>query len=197
MNKKREIGLAVVISIAFLLQACSVQEAITGDSLPVGDDHMAPLPTGAEQLVQVPVEVEYVVTPTQGPSVITGAPVPPNEESYQDVFFRDYGVNPFIDTEDDTLSTFALDVDTGSYTIMRRYLRDGNLPPPEAIRVEEFVNFFDMGYPLPLQQAFGIHLEGGPTPFVQNGGYGVLRIGIQGYEVLDEERKDASLWIDE
>ena len=56
------------------------------------------------------------------------------------MFFENYGVNPFIDTEDDHLSTFALDVDTGSYTIARRYVTDGNLPPDDAIRVEEFVN---------------------------------------------------------
>jgi Ca-activated chloride channel family protein len=118
---------------------------------------------------------------------------PVNGEPYHDVFFEDYGVNPFIDTEDDHLSTFALDVDTGSYTITRRYLRDGNLPPDEAIRVEEFVNFFDMGYPLPEQVAFSIHLEGGPTPFIQNERYKVIRIGIQGYDIPDDERKDAML----
>jgi Ca-activated chloride channel family protein len=118
---------------------------------------------------------------------------PVNGEPYHDVFFENYGVNPFIDTEDDHLSTFALDVDTGSYTITRRYLGDGNLPPAEAIRVEEFVNYFDMGYPLPQQEAFGIYLEGGPTPFIQNERYQVLRIGIQGYDIPDEERKDASL----
>ena len=69
----------------------------------------------------------------------------PNDQPYGDVFFRTSGVNPFIDTEDDPLSTFGLDVDTGSYNVARRYLSDGHLPPAEAIRVEEFVNAFDYG----------------------------------------------------
>jgi hypothetical protein len=70
-----------------------------------------------------------------------------NQEPY-DMFFEDYGVNPSIDTEDDNLSTFALDVDTGSYTIMRNYLSEGNLPPADSVRVEEYVNYFDQDLPI-------------------------------------------------
>lgn len=121
------------------------------------------------------------------------APSQFNSEPY-DMFFKDYGVNPSIDTEDDNLSTFALDVDTGSYTVMRNYLDDGNLPPKESVRVEEYVNYFDYGYPLPpAHQAFGIYVDGAPSPFTQTERYHMLRIGIQGYDVADEDRKDAAL----
>ena len=75
---------------------------------------------------------------------------PPDGAAYNDVFFKDYGTNGFIDTREDTLSTFGMDVDTAAYSITRRYLRDGYLPPPEAVRVEEFVNAFDYNYPPPL-----------------------------------------------
>jgi Ca-activated chloride channel family protein len=110
------------------------------------------------------------------------------------MFFEDYGVNPSIDTEDDNLSTFALDVDTGSYTIMRNYLSEGNLPPSDSVRVEEYVNYFDQGYLAPpAHQSFGIYLDGAPSPFTQTGRYQMLRVGVQGYRVPDEERKDASL----
>ena len=104
------------------------------------------------------------------------------------------GVNPFIDTEDDHLSTFALDVDTGSYTIARRYVTDGNLPPEDAVRVEEFVNYFDQdcAYP-PEGQAFAIHVDGASFPFAETERYRMIRIGIQGYAVPAEERKDVSL----
>jgi Ca-activated chloride channel family protein len=115
------------------------------------------------------------------------------DEPY-DMFFEDYGVNPSIDTEDDNLSTFALDVDTGSYTVMRNYIKDGNLPPAESVRVEEYVNYFDQNYPNPpAHQAFGIYIDGGPSPFTQNERYDMLRIGIQGYQVDEFERKDAAL----
>ena len=110
------------------------------------------------------------------------------------MFFEDYGVNPSVDTEDDNLSTFALDVDTGSYTIMRNYMKDGNLPPSNSVRVEEYVNYFDQGYPNPpAHQAFGINIDGAPSPFTETERYQMMRVGIQGYQVLEEERKDAAL----
>ena len=120
--------------------------------------------------------------------------MPPAGREPYDMFFEDYGVNPSIDTEDDNLSTFALDVDTGSYTIMRSYLSEGNLPPPDSVRVEEYVNYFDQGYPLPpAHQAFAVSIDGSPSPFTETERYQMLRVGIQGYQVPEFERKDASL----
>ena len=111
-----------------------------------------------------------------------------------DMFFEDYGVNPSVDTEDDNISTFALDVDTGSYTVMRNYLNGGNLPPADSVRVEEYVNYFEQGYPIPPEhQAFGVYVDGGPSPFTQTERYQMIRVGIQGYQVPEWERKDASL----
>ncbi|MCA9969951.1 MAG: von Willebrand factor type A domain-containing protein [Anaerolineales bacterium] len=121
------------------------------------------------------------------------APDAPPEAQPADMFFESYGVNPFIDTEDDSLSTFAIDVDTGSYTLMRRYLADGLLPPAEAVRVEEFVNYFDQQYAPPEGAAFAIHLEGAPSPYGETDRYQLLRVGVQGYEVPAEQRPDALL----
>jgi Ca-activated chloride channel family protein len=151
----------------------------------------------------VEIEKEYVVarTATPAPSA-TGVPVLPvyggeelpNDEEFDAMFFENYGVNPFIDTEDDHLSTFAMDVDTASYTVARRYVNEGHLPPKDAIRVEEFVNYFDQEYPGPEEGegSFAIHLEGAPSPF---GGerYYLVRVGIQGKRIHDEDRKDAVL----
>jgi len=119
---------------------------------------------------------------------------PPAKRQPYDTFFEDYGVNPFIDTEDDHLSTFALDVDSGSYTIMRSYLKDGLMVPPDSVRVEEYINYFDQGYPgPPAHQAFNISMDGAPSPFTQTERYQMLRIGVQGYQVPEVERKNASL----
>jgi Ca-activated chloride channel family protein len=170
MSRKMMIGILVLIS-AIFLQACAA-----GGILETTYYTSSPAPTAV---------ADY------GPTY--GGLNPVNGEPYHDVFFENYGVNPFIDTEDDPLSTFGLDVDTGSYTITRRYLRDGFLPSKDAIRVEEFVNYFDMGYPLPEEEAFAIYLESAPTPFVQNDRYRVLRIGIQGHDIAEDERKDANL----
>ena len=118
---------------------------------------------------------------------------PPNGAAFDDVFFKDHGTNPFIDTEDDHFSTFGMDVDTASYSVMRRYLRDGFLPPPEAVRVEEFVNAFDYNYEPPLHGAFAVHIEGAPSKFGEGKRLQLLRIGIQGRVIPTENRKDATL----
>ena len=118
---------------------------------------------------------------------------PPNGAAYDDVFFKEYGTNPFIDTEDDQFSTFGMDVDTASYSVTRRYLRDGYLPPTQAVRVGEFVNAFDYNYAPPSQDAFAVHIEGAPSRFGEGKRLQLLRIGIQGRVVPDENRKDATL----
>ena len=118
---------------------------------------------------------------------------PPGLTPPNGAFFKDYGTNPFIDTRDDHLSTFGMDVDTASYSITRHYLRDGYLPPPEAVRVEEFVNAFDYNYPTPSAEAFAVHIEGAPSRFGEGKRLQLLRIGIQGRVVPDENRKDAML----
>ncbi len=138
-----------------------------------------------------PLATSYAPNP---PISNPNAPIPQSNREPYDMFFQNYGVNPSIDTEDDHLSTFAMDVDTGSYTIMRNYLSEGNLPPADSVRVEEYVNYFKQGYPNPpAHQAFGIYIDGAPSPFTQSERYQMLRVGVQGYQVPDDERKDAAL----
>ena len=115
-----------------------------------------------------------------------------NDEPYDGTFFKHYGVNPFVDTEDDHLSTFAVDVDTASYSVARRFVQDGNLPNPDSVRVEEFVNYFNQGYERPEEGAFAIHMEGSPSPFGMENHW-LMRVGLQGKSVSSEERKDATL----
>jgi Ca-activated chloride channel family protein len=149
------------------------------------------LPQEAPAATEAPA-MEYAPDPNQAYRPTAVAPKSGNDP--YDMFFEDYGVNPSIDTEDDNLSTFALDVDTGSYTVARNYLRDGNLPPSDSVRVEEYVNYFEQGYPSPpAHQAFAISVDGAPSPFTLTERYQMLRVGIQGYEVPPDERKDASL----
>ena len=114
-----------------------------------------------------------------------------NGEAYDAMFFENYGVNPFVDTEDDHLSTFAIDVDDASYVMTRSYLERGTLPPDDAVRVEEFVNHFDYEYDPPYDRPFTVYIEGSPSPFGQN--CHLLRIGIKGMEIPPDRRKPANL----
>lgn len=118
-------------------------------------------------------------------------PPTPDEPKDDAMFFKKYGTNPFVDTEDDHLSTFSIDVDTASYTIARKYLNSGKLPDDAAVRVEEFVNYFKYGYAPPEKGDFAVNMEAAPSKFGKN--CDLLRIGIKGREVQKKERKRAIL----
>ncbi len=129
--------------------------------------------------------------PGFAPGSVTGGSTPPNGEKYELMYFEHAGVNPFIATEDDALSTFALDVDNASFSLARSYLDRGELPPAAAIRVEEFVNAIDAGWESVRKETFRIGLDGGPSRFGE--GYQLLRVGIVGRSVDDAHRKAANL----
>jgi len=105
--------------------------------------------------------------------------------------FEAHTPHAFTDTGADSLSTFAVDVDTASYSLARRYLKQGSLPPPESVRIEEFVNYFKYRYSAPEQESFSVNLEGAPSPFGK--GRHFLRVGIQGKQVSRSQRKRAHL----
>jgi Ca-activated chloride channel family protein len=107
--------------------------------------------------------------------------------------YTNYGVNPFVDPRKDPLSTFSIDVDTGAYTVARRKLNEGTLPPKDAVRVEEFVNCFRYDYPDPANGPFAVHLEGAPSPFVANQESHLVRVGIQGKRIDSSSRKPVHL----
>lgn len=104
--------------------------------------------------------------------------------------FQDYGVRPFIATERDPLSTFALDVDTASYSIAREWLNAGSLPPAESVRVEEYVNSFDYDYLAP-SDGLNVQADGGPSPYDEDNL--IIRLGVQAEQVANADRPDASL----
>ena len=123
----------------------------------------------------------------------TGGNAEPNDQPYGDVFFEHAGVNPFLDTEEDALSTFGLDIDTGSWGVVRRYLSDGNLPPQAAVRVEEIVNALDYGDRPPRRGDFALYTEGAPTPFAGGDRYRLLRMAVKAREIREVDRKPAAL----
>jgi Ca-activated chloride channel homolog len=116
----------------------------------------------------------------------------PAPTPYDGVTFQDPGVNPYVDPVEDGTSTFGLDVDTASYTIAQRFIGDGYLPDPASIRVEEWVNAFEQGYPRPDEDTFAIFADGGPTPFTGRDEV-LMRIGIQARDVGDRARQQAAL----
>lgn len=114
-------------------------------------------------------------------------PVRPNPRKIDSMYFRDYGVNPFVETGADPLSTFSADVDKASYAVARSYLNRNALPPAAAIRIEELINYFTPRYAAPTKDTFAVYGEMTPSPF--RSGYHLLKIGIKGREISATERK--------
>jgi Ca-activated chloride channel family protein len=148
----------------------------------------APRTTYPVQATQAPAaEQSAQSAPYALPTLAVAAP-----NNGMDNYFQDYGVNPFVTAAKDHLSTFALDVDTASYGITRSYIENGELPPMDAVRAEEFINSFDQGYASPLESAFTLYADGGPSPFIKENDV-LIRFGVQGYRVPDSERKPLRL----
>lgn len=153
-------------------------------------------PTAAPAATQAAEGLAYATQPAADAYYATPAPLglypTPAPTIPPDNFFQTYGVNPFVDTYEDHLSTFALDVDTASYSVMRTYVNEGHLPPAESVRVEEYVNYFKQDYANPDNVAFGLYADGARSPFHTDGSY-ILRVGVQGYDVAEWQRKPANL----
>jgi Ca-activated chloride channel family protein len=92
--------------------------------------------------------------------------------------------NAFLVVADSPLSTFSIDVDTASYANVRRFLRMGSLPPKDAVRIEEMLNYFTYDYPAPRDQApFSVTTEVGPCPWAE--GHELVLIGLQGRRLAE------------
>jgi Ca-activated chloride channel homolog len=118
------------------------------------------------------------------PPPATAAPLPRdaemNTESYAHIT-----ENPFLAVASQPLSTFSIDVDTASYSNSRRFLANGTLPPKDAIRVEEWVNYFSYDYAKPSGDApFAVSTEVTSCPW--NSAHKLVRIGIKGQELREE-----------
>src|SRR4029079_18295782 len=100
---------------------------------------------------------------------------PANTEHY-----AEHADNPIQRVAENPVSTFSIDVDTGSYSNVRRMLASSQRPPADAVRAEEMINYFDYGYPAPTTRAtpFLVNTEIAPAPW--NAKHELLQIGIQG-----------------
>ncbi len=113
--------------------------------------------------------------------------LPPNTESY--IHTDD---NPFYPVLNRPLSTVSTDVDTASYTNIRRFLSDGSLPPVDAVRVEEMINYFSYSYEQPTgSDPVSINTEVGPCPW--NESHRLLRLGLRAREVQFAQRPGTNL----
>jgi len=118
--------------------------------------------------------------------------LPPSYRDESREQYQNYPDNPVFAVSETPVSTFSLDVDTGSYANVRRFLNGGQLPPKDAVRLEELVNYFPYAYPLPQGDApFGVSTELAVTPW--NPQTRLLRIAIKASDRSVEELPPANL----
>jgi len=111
--------------------------------------------------------------------------------------FEHTAENPVKLVEKDPVSTFSIDVDTASYSFVRRQLNRGTLPQKDAVRIEEMLNYFDYDYPLPenKEQPFNVAVAVTDAPWSRPAGEGnkLVHIGIKGYELSAKELPKTNL----
>ena len=113
--------------------------------------------------------------------------IPFNTEAYDRIHD-----NSFRQVADHPLSTFSVDVDTASYSNVRRFLINGALPPPDAVRTEELINYFRFDYPQPGSEApFSISTEVAACPW--NPAHRLALIGLQGRRMPDAQTPPRNL----
>jgi len=119
------------------------------------------------------------------------------ESMYQDDVFNteEYDKindNEFKEVSKNPLSTFSIDVDKASYSNVRRYINQGSLPPKDAVRVEEMINYFSYSYPQPKgDQPFSINMEMNECPW--NKEHKLIHVGLQGKKIETENLPASNL----
>lgn len=185
-------------------------EPVVPEPMPVPQTTMPAAPTTADAAVSQSVGAAPSMLTRQAPMAIAPAPAgalmeseiyappPPASMLAQQTqesgdTFTSFDEQRLKAVVDEPVSTFSIDVDTASYSYVRRMLEDGYLPEPDAVRIEEMINYFPYDYPAatsaaePFQPTIGIY----PTPW--NPKTQLLQIGIKGYVPTVEEDKPANL----
>lgn len=134
----------------------------------------------------------------RGTSSLYGSRSPVADESWHDNndFSREgydnIKENPFLKSADNPLSTFSIDVDGASYSNIRRFISNGQLPPDGAVRIEEMINYFTYNYPQPTGDTpFSIHTEYTVCPW--NEKHHLVAIGLQGKKIPTENLPAANI----
>jgi Ca-activated chloride channel family protein len=106
--------------------------------------------------------------------------------------YAEIAENPFLETRRAPLSTFSIDVDTAAYSNVRRFLNEGNLPPKDAVRIEELINYFEYDYPQPVSNVpFAVTNEVAACPW--NPKHKIVSIGLQGKKVALDNMPPSNL----
>ena len=190
---KTQLKLALLAACGMLaLAAC---ESTTGAG-PTSNNVTAPPPPSPPPPPPAPPPMPVMASPSfakaQGGILMREAvamePPPMDRDRYEDA-----DENPVKLVSEEPVSTFSVDVDTASYANVRRFLNDGILPPKDAVRIEELINYFDYAYPVPKSEdpPFSTNVTIVPSPW--SDGNLLMQVGLKGYEIRAEDRPPINL----
>ncbi|OLU13154.1 hypothetical protein BVH01_22660 [Pseudomonas sp. PA1(2017)] len=176
------VSYSIAGSLLLSLAACN---APSTDSAPAH-----PIQVGETSVVAPAIVPAPMMTRLAAPVAREHSYAPPPEASREQ--YQRLLANPVQSVAEAPVSTFSIDVDTGSYANVRRFLNEGRVPPAEAVRLEELVNYFPYAYPLPTGSApFGVGSELAVTPW--NPQSRLLRIAIKASDRQVEQLPAANL----
>jgi Ca-activated chloride channel homolog len=127
-----------------------------------------------------------MITTVPAPQIYYPPPVQMNTESYTPM-----DESGFINAANTPLSTFSIDVDTASYSNIRRFVTGGSLPPVDAVRIEEMINYFSYHYPEPDAGPFSLTTEVGPSPWRSENK--IIRIGLKAKNITKKDLPPSNL----
>ena len=170
---------AILAIMIFLLSGCSQREQMkTTESIPAS----TPPPSRADQFQQIYASAAKDAAFANQPSAPALLPEQLAEREFNTEEYGRFEEQPFLRAADNPLSTFSIDVDTASYSNIRRFIRTGQLPPRQAVRIEEMVNYFSYSYPEPRgADPFSITTELAECPW--NSEHRLLHVGLQARRV--------------
>lgn len=193
---------------ALTLAACTSTGADSGGVVEVGQSDgradQRVVVTGSAAAKGVALNERYAPPPPPPPPVGMPAPMAPamtyaqivpqpmpgdvNRDKYADV-----KINSVKLVADEPVSTFSIDVDTASYSNVRRMLNAGHLPPKDAVRIEELINYFDYDYALPKSKStpFETTVKVVPSPWAE--GRQLMHVAVQGYDINRDARPPLNL----
>ena len=182
---------ALATAVLLALTACQSSDEVATPPPPSETPSMAvERAEPALRVAPAPLQMDAAGTNRLASVTVAGSSVlpEPNTERYASL-----APNPVQRTAEQPVSTFSIDVDTGSYSNLRRMIGWGQRPPADAVRVEELLNYFDYGDAAPAsrREPFALHTEVAPAPW--NPRRLLMRVALKAYEVPATELPPSNL----
>ena len=179
------------LSVILALAACSSTPPLPPAPTQVQQPKLSAATADLRTLIRTPRTEHLLLAAASGERIrireILPRPLPQNTERYQK-----QAEQPVKAVAQEPVSTFSIDVDTGSYANVRRFLNEGQLPPHDAVRAEEIINYFSYAYPLPQSNIpFAVSAETVASPWQPNAE--LIRIGIQAQDTAKRDLPPANL----